>query len=240
MKPFFIGWMGLPKGLRLFIAGAVAILVLSQAAIAALLYLGQPPRATGVWGDGEQSFEGTLLTLPYPMVRLAPADGKPARTILLVDEWKFGLPLGSDFKDGDKVGVRGYSIERNGVTVLQVSAPLDRLAAGAAMPGIDRGEQTLTGEIVDSKCWTGAMNPGDGKAHKGCGSLCLLGGIPALFIPANGSGWYVLADGEGQSLGEDIRARIGERLTLKGRLFGEGDLRILRVDADSLLNSPTG
>lgn len=236
MKPFFIGWMGLPRGLRLFMAAAVTVLILSQATIAAVLYLGQPPRATGIWGDGEQAFEGVLVIEPYPMVLLASADGKAARMVLLVDEWKFGLTLPADVKDGDTVAVRGYSIERDGVTVLQVSAPLDKLRSGSPLAIADLGDRTLTGEIVDSKCWAGAMNPGDGKAHKGCGSICLLGGIPALFLPANGSGWYVLADAKGKAMPEDIRTRIGEQITLKGRLFDGGDLRILRVDANTLLN----
>jgi hypothetical protein len=27
---------------------------------------------------------------------------------------------------------------------------------------------TLTGEIVDSKCYLGVMNPGQGKVHRDC------------------------------------------------------------------------
>jgi hypothetical protein len=239
MKPFFVGWMGLPRGLRLFMGVVLAVLAVVDVGLAAGLVIAQPPRQTGFWDpSGEQEVKGALVTEPYPMIRVAATDKAPAALVLLADEWKFGLPLGPGFKDGDLVRVTGYAIRRADVTVLQVDNKLDRLGRAAAPPAFAQvGRHTLTGEIVDSKCWTGAMNPGDGKAHKGCGSLCLLGGIPALFIAAGEDGvtrWYVIADEEGRSLGEGIRARIGERLTLTGQTFDAPDLHEFRVSAAAL------
>lgn len=240
MTPFFVGWMGLPRGLGPFVAAVIGAIAAIDVVLAALVFSAQPPRHTGFWGDGEEAFEGVLVTRPYPLVRVPASAGHPARAILLADEWKFGLPLGPEFKDGQWVRVQGYAIRRRDVTVVQVDAKLQILSAGGgpAMPALrDRGTETLTGEIVDSKCWTGAMNPGDGKAHKGCGALCLLGGIPALFISRTAAGamhWYVLADPKGDTLGEGIRDRVGEPLTLTGSVSDAADLHEFRVAASAL------
>ena len=44
------------------------------------------------------------------------------------------------------------------------------------------GVATLRGEIVDSKCYLGAMKPGDQKTHKACATLCIRGGIPPVLV----------------------------------------------------------
>jgi hypothetical protein len=235
MTPFFIGWAGLPRGHRGFIAAVIAGIVGIGALFAALVLIALPPRATGEWSGGD--FSGVLMTKPYTLVRVPVIGDAPARSVLLVDAWKYGLALGPEFHDGDPVHVQGYALQRGDATVLQVSAPLQPTSPIAPPPALrDAGEATLTGEIVDSKCWAGAMNPVDGKAHRGCGSLCLLGNIPALFIIAAPDGtirWYVLADADGNPLDEAIRLHIGERLTLTGREFAAPDLHEFRVDRQS-------
>ena len=240
MKPFFIGWAGLPPGLRRFMAATLAVFALIEIGLAAGLYLTQPAPGSGAWdASGEQQITGTLVTRPYPMLRVPASGATPAALVLLADEWKFGVPLGPEFGDGDLVRATGYAVRRGDVTMLQLDSGLARLGrAEPAVALIPKGERTLTGEVVDGKCWAGAMNPGEGKAHKDCGSLCLLGGIPALFIATDGHGptrWYVIADENGASLGETLRSRIGERLTLRGMVFDAPDLHEFRVSAAALM-----
>jgi hypothetical protein len=238
MSPFFVGWMGLPRSLVGFIAVVVLAVATVGAVFAALIIAATPPHQTGQWGSDEVGYDGVLVIKPYPLVRVAAAGNQPARAILLVDEWKFGLPLGPEFKDGQFVHVQGYAVRRGDVTVLQVDQK-PRPMAGTAPPVAERrdaGVQTLTGEIADTKCWTGAMNPGEGKTHKGCGSLCLLGAIPALFITAGPDAtprWYVLADTDGNALSEEMRAHVGERLSLTGHVVEAADLHEFRIDRQS-------
>ena len=235
MKPFFIGWAGLPRGLY----GFIALVVVGAAAIgtlfAALVLIALPPRVTGQWSGGD--FIGVLVTKPYALVRVPGAGNTPPHSVLLTDAWKFGVSPGPEFHDGETVHAQGYSLQRGDVTVMQIGAPLAPAAAVAPLPDLrDAGEATLIGEIVDSKCWSGAMNPGDGKAHRGCGSLCLLGGIPALFITTAKDGafhWYVLADADGNALDEVIRLHVGERLTRTGHVFDAADLHEFRLDRPS-------
>jgi hypothetical protein len=242
MKPFFIGWAGLPRGLYGFVALAVAGAAAAAAVFATLVLIALPPRETGSWDSGD--FEGVLVTKPYALVRVPAAGTTPAHSVLLVDEWKFGVTLGPEFHDGQPVHAQGYALRRGEVTILQLAAPLQPAAHQVAgLPVLnDAGSQTLSGEIVDGKCWAGAMNPGEGKAHRGCGSLCLLGNVPALFIThgaSHANSWYVLADADGNPLDEAIRAHVGEPQTLRGRVYDAADLHEFRIDretADRLLS----
>jgi len=236
MTPFFVGWAGLPRGLYGFVALVVAGIAAFAAIFATLVLVALPPRETGSWDSGD--FEGILVTKPYPLVRVPGKGTTPAFSVLLVDDWKFGVALDPKLRDGDPVHVQGYALRRGTVTVLQIAAPLRPASdpVGALPAPRDTGEQAISGEIVDSKCWAGAMNPGDGKAHRGCGSLCLLGGIPALFITRGNdkaASWFVLADAAGNPLDEAIRAHVGELQTLRGHVFDATDLHELRLDQAS-------
>src|SRR5437870_13626118 len=51
----------------------------------------------------------------------------------------------------------------------------------ASRSTIALGPVTLRGEIVDSKCYLGVMNPGSGKVHRDCAVRCISGGIPPVF-----------------------------------------------------------
>jgi hypothetical protein len=242
MTPFFIGWAGLPPGLRRFMIATLAVFAAIDLGLAAALYLAQPAVGSGAWDmSGTQQITGTLITRPAPMLLVDTAAATPAHLVMLTDEWKFGVQLGTDIHDGDRVRASGYALHRADLTMLQLDRDLERVG-GATPPAPalrSDGEHDLTGEIVDGKCWTGAMNPGAGKTHKGCGSLCLLGGVPALFIASEGAAgptrWYVIADETGASLGEGLRARLGERLTLHGTVMSGGGLHEFRVAAATLL-----
>jgi hypothetical protein len=52
----------------------------------------------------------------------------------------------------------------------------------------DLGAFTLVGEIVDSKCYLGIMNPGETNPHRECAALCIRGGIPPLIIAHDADG----------------------------------------------------
>ena len=84
----------------------------------------------------------------------------------------------------------------------------------------------MSGEVVDTKCYAGAMSPGDGKVHKACASLCLFGGIPPLFVARATDGtvrWFILADSEGGPINRPAAPIAGDWLRRKGKVReGEG------------------
>ncbi len=87
--------------------------------------------------------------------------------------------------------------------------------------GMVPGGHTLQGEIVDTKCYLGAMKPGRGKPHRGCASLCIRGGIPAALLVRTTSGerrLVHLLDRRGQPLGRQVLEWVGEPVEVAGTL----------------------
>jgi hypothetical protein len=68
------------------------------------------------------------------------------------------------------------------------------------------GTVELPGEIVDTKCYLGAMRPGVGKVHRACAARCLSGGIPPGLLvrdKAGGAFVFMLAGADGEEFGID-------------------------------------
>ena len=92
-------------------------------------------------------------------------------------------------------------------------------ASSAGLPANgheDLGEVQLTGEIVDSKCYFGVMNPGAGKVHRDCAVRCISGGIPPAFLVRDAGGNLVtllLANWK-----RELLEHIAEPVTIHGRL----------------------
>ena len=66
---------------------------------------------------------------------------------------------------------------------------------------LELGETTPKGEIVDSKCYLGVMNPGNLKAHRACAINCIQGGVPPVLLVRDGGGRTGLCPaGEGRRI----------------------------------------
>jgi hypothetical protein len=98
----------------------------------------------------------------------------------------------------------------------------------------------MTGEIVDSKCYLGVMNPGRGKVHRDCAARCLSGGVPPIFITTDGT-QLLLVGSDGSALGRDeLREFVAEPITIQGELFQRGMSRLLRIDVRELRHTGVG
>lgn len=93
------------------------------------------------------------------------------------------------------------------------------------------GELTLAGEILDSKCWFGAMRPGEGKVHKACASLCIRSGIaPAFFArDANENSALLVMTERGGRFGETMLAHVADPVEATGTVSRVGDLFLFDV-----------
>lgn len=99
--------------------------------------------------------------------------------------------------------------------------------------GVER-DVTLTGELLDGKCYLGAMKPGDGAAHRACAMLCIRGGLPALFIADSGDERgrvYWATGGLGQGLGEDLVPLVARRVQVRGRERTLGQETVLFIES---------
>ncbi len=99
-------------------------------------------------------------------------------------------------------------------------------------PVMNRGIRTLRGEIIDPKCYFGAMNPGQGKPHLSCAVRCISGGImPVLkYQEGNKTRYAVLVGMNGEKINMALLNRIGLPVEVKGNLSTMGNWDILKAD----------
>jgi hypothetical protein len=146
--------------------------------------------------------------------------------------------------DGKQVRLHGQLIHRGGGTMVEI-APSSIAVTDTAPPiqetTRDLGTVTVTGEIVDSKCYLGVMNPGQGKVHRDCAARCLSGGIPPIFVTTDGHEQFLLVGLDGRALGRDaLREFIAEPIQIQGELLETGSTQLLRVDPSALRHTPDG
>jgi hypothetical protein len=211
---FYVGYLPMPGGLKKTIRRVVVSLGVLSAVAAAILIYGQNPFAPSNFEFQQyREFRGTLLAYPYPALAI-PGQGLPW---LLAGQGKHGA---GDLRelDGREVQLKGERIFRGEDHMIQVLPGSLRAGAkaGPAQTAMDLGQVQLTGEIVDSKCYLGVMNPGNGKVHRDCAVRCISGGIPPAFLVRDASGRTVtllLANWK-----RELLDHIAEPITLRGRL----------------------
>jgi len=250
MSEFYVGYLPkAPDALRRFVRRLVFVLGLLLAAAAVTLVLAQMPFANAWFEYGKaRELEGVLDAKPYPSL-LVPrpggtAEGEEYSGYLLVAPGKHGAEeLVAGF-DGARVRLRGQLVYREGGTMLEL-VPGSIVAldtAPAARPAmVALGPITMRGEIVDSKCYLGVMNPGRGKVHRACAARCLSGGSPPLFINDQGDEQYLLVNPDGSAIGRNALLEfVAERLVVSGELLKKGPTRLLAIDVGSLRHLPGG
>jgi hypothetical protein len=164
---------------------------------------------------------------------------------LLVAEGKHGADDQVSGFDGKQVTLKGKLIYRGADTEIEIM-PNSVVATGkgaSTTPTVDLGPVTLTGEIVDTKCYLGVMNPGEGKVHRDCATRCISGGIPPALMVRQSEGQqviYVLTDLNGDRVPTSWASYRAARLvTLRGRLVKSRHTLIFRADLKSFQPVPT-
>jgi hypothetical protein len=205
--------------------------------VAVLLAAGQRDPGPARWEQVESETVGVLHIAPYPFVEIP----EPNRAVLLVRPGKVGLDQ-MHALNGQLVKVKGLRLERNDLMLLELSDSPEAIsrvtdrglpASNSSVPQ-KQESVVLHGEIVDPKCFGGAMKPGDGKTHKACAVLCLRGGIPPTFVSAGSRSYLVLTDPQGQPFAGDsldlVLPFVGDPVELRGQTVIENGLATLRVD----------
>jgi hypothetical protein len=230
---FFVGYLPTPAGLRGFIRGAVAVLLLAGAALAVVLATQQRLPGRGSWAlDTEIELTGQIVSDPAPMIRAADENGT-VRSALIVLEGKHGAAALAQEFAGEIVTVRGTTIERDGVRMIEIVGEPTRpalsrspLIAAPTLSAVSR--VTLRGEIIDPKCFLGAMKPGEGKTHKACATLCIRGGIPPMFASLDERGNTVARLVEKPDI-ESIVPFIGDLVDVEADVWELGDIKMIRL-----------
>lgn len=238
---FFVGYLPTPQRLRRFLRRILPALLTATLLIAALTSSGQADPGAGRWDTtATVTLEGVLLTAPYPMLRVATADGRGVETVFLVESGKRGSSRAAQFS-GQPVRATGYLLQRGVRRMLELAETPGALAPTSGMAPatvafilgtsvVPLGPWTLRGEIVDSKCFLGAMKPGEGKPHKECATLCIAGGVPPLLMTRDAAGrhaLYLIVDPSGSAPGAALLLLVADPVEVTGELQAWGDITLL-------------
>jgi hypothetical protein len=158
---------------------------------------------------------------------------KDQHTIVLSGGGKRGVQAEARPLDGKHVRATGAGVKRGDRDLLLVDDL--RLAPGDVVtPAREAlGTWRLTGEICDGKCSLGVMRPGNKPAHKACANVCLLGGVPPVFITTTqvlGTRYVLMGDPENHALPDAFRDYVAITSRMDGTLERIGDALVFRTD----------
>ena len=236
-SPLYVGYLPVPprhaRFLRVFIPVALWGLVVINGAI--LLAMREPGAAT--WNTNSAvTLTGRIRDDGAPVLITDAGE-----TVLIVRDSKLGA-FGGPPREGP-AEISGFILERDGRRMIEITrAESDRLASRLVDEQSPRAfprtsPVTIRGEILDAKCFLGAMKPGDGKAHKACATLCIRGGIPAAMRirRADGAETLALIVGPGFApFPASLEPFIADPIEIDGAMFRIGDMDAIAVDPDSV------
>jgi len=240
MNDFYVGYAPrAPVAVARFIRRVIVLLGLLGVAIALALVTGQMPLANSAFEYGKmRKFEGIIDARPYPtLLVVRPGEvesGDKHSRYLLVAPGKHGADYLVAGFDGIAVRLKGQLIYRERATMIEIEpgsiAAMNSSAATQA-PTADLGAIAVTGEIVDSKCYLGVMNPGSGKVHRDCAARCISGGVPPIFVTLDGQEQFLLVGPDRNAIAPDVlREFVAEPISITGEVLRRGETRMLRVD----------
>ena len=242
MNEFYIGWQAkAPPGIGAHVRKAVMSLVFVAMVAAVVLALAQ--RTIGVavfeWGT-LKTFNGILKSEPYPHLLVQrPGQSGSQSAYYLVAPFKFGLKSDAIAAfDGKPVTLTGTLIYRGNETMIEARPESIKPVSATSPPGaqpspVNLGRQTLRGEIVDSKCYLGVMNPGRLTPHRACAVRCISGGIPPILLVRQRDGqplYFLLVSSDGRPVNQQVLDMVAEPIEITGEVIRQGELSILRSD----------
>lgn len=188
---------------------------------------------------------GTYVSDPIPMLLdVSLSADRELQDILIVGYGKFGadgiieeIERESGQLEGKQVTFAGTLVSGGDRTVLELTMEEESLVSISneivSIPTLALLDSlvNLSGEIVDPKCYFGAMKPGEGKIHKSCAIRCISGGIPPVFRTSiTGSyEYYILLDDQGEPFGEEILPYVGEQIALEGKTYEFNNWKVIQT-----------
>jgi hypothetical protein len=245
---FYVGYLDpAPETARRTRRWAGMLVVLAGIVATALAVATGPfDQATYEYGS-EREWQGTLEAAPYPVLitmthAAANSPFGAYERYPLVAEGKHGADALINGLEGQPVRLKGRRIVRKGSTMLEVvPGTIERFQPAVPVAGTpgpvyqveDLGPRTFSGEIVDSKCFLGVMNPGRLEVHRACARRCIAGGIPPMLFVRESDGkeeHLLLVDSKGLALNDRVLDLVARPVTIEGRLERRDDLYYLYAE----------
>ena len=257
---FYIGYKSkLPSAIQRRIKRVVLLLILVFFVAGVGIALHHRHISNSSYELGKLStLEGYFFKEPVPLIKVL--EGKDVygnmvfKSIPLVNYAKFGTEeLIRNYEENRQVSLEGkklritgtllydngkalFELTKKEASILEIEEVADPELQEQIKPKIENlGVQSLKGEIVDSKCYFGAMRPGFGKPHRACAVRCISGGIPPVLAATNyqGSTNYFLIRGTNkEAINEGVIPYVAEPVTLTGELVKFDDWMVLYIDPE--------
>lgn len=231
---FYVGYQpDAPPGVTRVIRVAVAGIAMAALLVAALLIAGQAQFDVSRFEFQQfREYRGNYYAWPYPMIA---ADGVD---YVLAGFGKHGAEVPLGIAEGAAVALRGAKAENGSNRILELMPGTFARIEGAPLArSIARFRTvTLSGEVVDTKCHFGVMNPGRGKVHRDCAARCISGGIPPGLLARDASGTqrvFLLADRNG-TLGKALAGFAGEPVSITGEIIRAGSTWVLETSIEAI------
>jgi hypothetical protein len=244
MTEFYVGYLpkapsGIARKMKVVIVVLFAAATTCAIGFAAL----QRTYARSFFESGkERMFVGVIEASPYPtLLSSSDAANSSALRYLLVAKGKHGADSQAAAFVGRSVRLRGTLIYRDDQRMIVLSAGSIAVLGDAQQNQVapkNLGEFDLVGEIVDSKCYLGNMNPGNGKVHRDCAVRCLSGGIPPVFATNDfsGSPAVLLLTGPNQKPlpKEAFLDRVAQPMEIHGTVMQIGNTLLLETESSAI------
>jgi hypothetical protein len=257
---FYIGYFPkAPKSIAKMVITAVVILIVSVLALSFLQARNQDNLQANNFEFGQTTeLTGILQMTPVPNLVIhngQDINGKDLyQSVLLIGLGKFGADsLVTFFKNKidqplqqTQVTLRGTLIYSDGKTLMELteeenalvkSVPLD---SAVNISSTKIGKIELNGEMIDSKCYFGVMNPGYGKPHRSCAIRCVSGGIPPVFWATaedETTQYYIVLGKNGETINQAVLPYIADPICIKGEVYEYLDWQIIQTDIENDVTS---
>lgn len=242
---FYIGYAPVPPSVKRFLLWFVPVLVIGVLVLAVIVPKVHFDQANPGKFTGGQSFDGFLLAEPSPHLLVpnteaAEGDNSPFKIYPLAGLNKMSPNPKVMENVGNWVNLKGLLVDRgNFAMVLAQSAELIDVPDGTSqLPDqtVSLGEFSLSGEILDGKCYPGVMKPGRTKTHRACAIRCISGGVPPIFLVHNNQGktlHFLLSDLSGNAVNDRVLNMVADPIQITGEVIQYGDAFILKADPDT-------
>jgi hypothetical protein len=246
MNEFYVGYLPkAPSGIARKMKIVIVVLFAAATTCAVVFAALQRTYSRSFFESGkERTFEGVIDTSPYPTL-LSPSDAANSSGLryLLVAKGKHGADSQVAAYVGKSVRLRGTLIYRDDQKMIVLSAGSIAALDDAQQNQVRQksfGEFDLVGEIVDSKCYFGNMNPGNGKVHRDCAVRCLSGGIPPVFATNdfNGSPAVLQLVGPNQKPlpKEAFLDHVAQPMRIHGTVVQIGNALLLETESSAIVS----
>ena len=247
-EDFYVGYFPLPQKHKRFL-----MLFLPSLAVSLLVFSffmaqsQQRPKNETSWnsrGYGAIEVQGVITQNPYDLLRFREKKGEQIKTAIITSMIKTSITKRIQGLYNQALKLKGVMIMQEGRFVFSVLNDEDAIKKSdfdisefIHVLQEKKESVVLRGEIVDPKCYIGAMKPGGGKVHKSCAVLCIRGGIPPMFVTRDElmkEIYYLVTDDKGEALIEPIIPYVGDPIEVKGYKEKRGDMLVLSINPQNI------